>query len=126
MMKTTFFKKAYAFLKVHTVSFKDADDGLTHVLLHLGYTDRKVALKLGSIKTLSKVNQKYRLKYYFVAFIALLVLRIMKRFQHVSPFLNIFRLGKAQVLEYVLFAEGQLGSESKILTMMVFVLQRES
>lgn len=32
------------FKKGHTVSFKNADDGVTHVLLYLGRTDRE-ALK---------------------------------------------------------------------------------
>lgn len=55
--ETNILRRHKSFKKEHTMSFKDADDGFTHMLLYLGSTDWEATLKW-SIKMSPKPNKR--------------------------------------------------------------------
>lgn len=75
------------------MSFEDADNGFTHVLLYLGCTDGEAALRYDQLKCHQSLIKgiPYHTFLWLAVGVTLLIPKIKKRSQQVIPLLNIFR-----------------------------------
>ena len=122
------FEKAHVFKRGHTVSFEDANDGFTHVLLYLGCADGEAALEYDQFKChwslIKGIAQNIFL--WLVICIILLIPKITKQIamSH-SSFEHIQERSKPHVLQHVLFWEVFLSSKSKLSAMVMCAFQRQ-